>query len=349
MAAQEPQGRNSEGVRVIRHPRSEGAIEQGWIRKPTGTLFEAVNAYGWYSESQSYRPYERTSGYGARCGPNHDFYQTAPEQGWLRKPTGTFYEAVSGYGWYHDSFFSTPRHPARDLERWDQDDATFDVIVVSPAINDWFQDTVRTAPGPRYLRDAGQSVGWIFPTLPVSSYDPAPQDWTIHTERMGLEMRVQRYTNPDLSWLANVSPITGWNAPVDRLGTGARYQRDTNVDRSYLAIVTPPFDPALQAWSIPADRMAHALGRWTAETNPTYGWITPDLLLVFDPALFPGIAELVGWSTPKPASLSIQRAVFVYDVSWVHDVIPLTDPAASTFIRLRPIAPIVHARRRRRR
>lgn len=386
MADQQPQGRNSEGVVAIRHPRSEGAIEQGWLAKATGsgTFYEARTDFGWYSATQSIRAQGAVRFYGERGRRTELYYQTAPEQGWLRKPTGTFYEARTGFGWYHDTFASTPRHPARDLDRWDQDDTNFDVIVNAPAINDWFQDTVRTASGPRYLRDGGQSVGWIFPTLPVSSYDPAPQDWTIHTERMGLELRGPRDTTPDLSWLANasaltgwnlpadrvsrlahlwpdtqqtnpwlgsVSPIVGWNAPTDRLSRAlGSWKRETSSDLSWLSPNLPQtFDPALQGWIIPADRMAHALGRWTAETNPTYGWITPDLLIVFDPAVFPGIAELVGWSTPKSASLSMQRAVFVYDLSWLHDVIPLTDPVASTFIRLRPIAPIVHARRRRRR
>ena len=181
-----------------------------------------------------------------------------------------------------------------------------------PKVNPWAIPADRMGVGLRYRRGTETELGWLFQT-PPAVFDPSSQPWVTATDRLAPGRRYPRDTNTDVSWLANNVPITGWNAPTDRL--------------------------------------ARASAVWRQETNPDNAWLSSaqPVVVVFDPALFPGIAALVGYWTPSSASLQTAYYLALVDLSWVHDVIPLTDPEAGAFIRLRPIAPIVHSRRRKRR
>jgi hypothetical protein len=186
--------------------------------------------------------------------------------------------------------------------------------IFNPAQLSWQIQTVVTRDVRLYQRDTNRDHAWIFENLPVVvEFDPALQPWTIPADRMAhASGQWRQETNPDVSWMASVSPISGWTAPMERL--------------------------------------PHALGRWTPETNLDNAWLFSVQPVAFDGALFPGIAELVGARTPMGPRLAVVYYLSLVDLSWVHDVIPLTDPLPGpTFIPLRPIAPIMSARRRNKR
>jgi hypothetical protein len=141
--------------------------------------------------------------------------------------------------------------------------------------------------------------------------------------------------------------VVPWSIPADRMGARLSGRADTNLDLSWLTALGS-YDPAIAAWTIDSQFVARAK-YWTAPWT-SIDWCTATLPAApFDAALFPGIAELVGWRTPNGTILALPLGGFVYDLSWVHDVIPLTDPVTGTVIHIRPIAPIMNRRRHRRR
>ena len=132
-----------------------------------------------------------------------------------------------------------------------------------------------------------------------------------------------------------------WSLPWDRMAPGPTYIPDTHVDPAWIA-ATLAFDPAQCNWSIDSQRVPNA--RYRTDTNRDSAWVVATLS--FDPALYAPVAQIHGTRTAESLVLAVQLQVALYDLSWVHDVIPLTDPDAETIIHLRPIAPIMSARRR---
>lgn len=191
---------------------------------------------------------------------------------------------------------------------------------------------------------AGNAVGAASEEEPA--FDPAVESWAIRSERTHARSWVLRETADALAWLSVPVPMVGWNCPDVRMGRGQGPRPDTNPDVAWMATPVP-----ISGWTAPTDRMDRVLARWTPEVNPDHAWMAESQPVVeaFDGALFPAIAELVGQWTPASARVDTVRSVFLFDLSWVHDVIPLTETPPVPFINLRPIAPIMNRRRRRRR
>ena len=243
MAGPQPNGRNSEGVVAIQHPRSDFP-QQGWQGKAanSGVYYEASEGFGWFSETQSYRSTDKSIKHGRYNRSNiRAFYETQPAR--VYKATGTFYEAYTGYGWYSESqsfrpneqgiaygkrrgpkwdfyqsqplnvytstlsavydpaindweipSFRTTGHPSRLFENWDQDDQSFDFITFAagfdPATLNWTIDTSRMLAGPvtRVRRDTPVDSSWIFPNLPAI-FDPSAQIWVIQSHRPAYRVR----------------------------------------------------------------------------------------------------------------------------------------------------------------
>ena len=323
--------------------------QQGWIGKPNLTggaaLYEAGTGFGWWSETQSFRPNESANLYGplrGRRGKNHYFYQTQQE--------------VINFSQAFD-----------------------------PALQDWCIDSGRTSQllG-RFLRDTNTDVSWLFPTLPVV-FDPAIQEWTQSTDRTAPGPRYRLDTNTDISWIFPNLPafdpaLQDWTQATTRTATGKRYQRDTNTDVSWIFPTLPVFDPATCPWAVQSDlpqrKSSSYLQRrtgpagfavydpafWPATTIHSYrlwkapkglwqpdldnAWIQTSIPPPFDATTQFAALGIPGTRTTARARLLVSRYQSFYDLSFVHDVIPLTDPVAATVIHLRPIAPIMSARRR---
>lgn len=186
----------------------------------------------------------------------------------------------------------------------------FTPIQFVPNTQAWWLDSVRMGTGVRYQRDTHRDTAWSYQAVPVI-FDPSGQPWTIDSQR---NIRRQLLTAGD--------------------------------DETFLGGF---FDPKTVPWHIESRRVEAPA--WWPSDQPDAAWITPNLVVAppFDAALFPAIAELVGHRTPRQASLVLQGGSYVFDLSFVHDVLGLTDPVPSALIKLRPIAPIMNRRRQRRR
>lgn len=311
------QNRASEGVVTVRFPRTDFP-QQGWIRKATGSadaLFEAANAYGWYSASQSYRPYERTQNYGAygnKIRSNRDFYQTEPQQGWIRKPTVNnlttdFYEALTDFGWYgatqaYRSYERTQKYGAygnkirsnRDFYQTSPNQGwqAKPVLSLYEAYTGfgWYKPTQdfrstdklikygkRTLNQHPYYQTSPLDFGW-YPTIPIA-FDPAVGDWYIHETMTGLRRNVRwRPTEPlerpeDPNQF--LGELHGWADPVDPA-------IKPSFNRSRFRVTEPlarPNNPneflgELHAWSDPVDpRTPRAKNFWRPTEPAQISWL----------------------------------------------------------------------------
>ena len=234
-----------------------------------------------------------------------------------------------------------------------QDGSSFRVLQGDTVDAAFYSAIVQLAESFRNVRDRSLSFGGERKPIETSGsgasaeapvFDPAQQTWQIDSQRVE---RSVYWTSPwmDLVWRVHDPRLQSWTIDSQRM-VRTRYWTSSDADVSWLTPVTP-----VTGWTASSDRASPVLARWDADTNLDNAWIYNALpvVVVFDPALFPGIAELVGWRTPNGTLLALPLGGFVYDLSWVHDVIPLTDPVTGTVIHIRPIAPIMNRRRHRRR
>ena len=83
--------------------------------------------------------------------------------------------------------------------------------------------------------------------------------------------------------------------------------------------------------------------------GPSQDWLTVNIPTPFDARLVVHSSDdRLGEKRSRIPKFQVSYYPYLYDMSWVHDVIPLTDPVVVA-PRLRPIAPIMSARRRTRR
>jgi len=205
-----------------------------------------------------------------------------------------------------------------------------------PSLYNWTIPSTRILVG-RYWSNGAIDLSWL-------ANESALTNWTIPSDRAARTRSLWPDTNQPTTWLSSVTPIIGWALSYERMAHGLGPRADTNTDHAWLAYPSP-----IIGWNAPTDRQARAMGRWAPETNSDNAWIFSVLPVPFDGAIFPGIAELVGSRTPPSPRLAVAQHWAWYDLSWLHDVIPLTDPVAPSTSRPRPIAPIMSARRRKKR
>ena len=295
--------------------------QQGWLNKPVNlNLYEANRGFGWFSETQSYRPNENRNGYRTRQSAVRPFYQTEPQQGWIGKPNLTLYEARGGTAWFSQTqTWVTPKHPARDLDRWDQNDATFDVInftaAFDPSLLNWQIPSARIPNHPARDLDRWDQDDANFDVVNFAqAFDPAIQDWHIDSARTSQRLgRFLRDTNTDVAWINQNLPVVfdpaiqDWHIDSARtakkLGT---FLRETAPDNSWMG------DHAqLNEWDIPADRMR--LGpRYQRDTNTDVSWIFPNLP-AFDPST-------QNWTSDSPRTTkSLGRFIreTSFDTAWM--------------------------------
>ncbi len=250
--------------------------QQGWLLKPkvagtTSDLYEQDTDFGWWSETQSYRPNEQTIRYGPKkIGNKQEFYKTEPQQGWLAKPIISFYEPNSGIGWLEETAtWITPKHPARDLDRWDQDDANFDIVnfgsTFDPSLQTWTSPDVRM--GVRkpnvVMRPAGLEPVFI-----------GNQDWGLPADRMASRKAEWKWdTVLDLGWLGAtvVDPVVT-AAAVSQLSNSFRNVRNRSLyldgDKRPSASggqAATVFDPSSEPWTIDSQR-------WVPGLRPPMSW-----------------------------------------------------------------------------
>jgi len=266
--------------------------QQGWLNKPVNlNLYEANSGFGWFSETQSYRPNENRNGYRTRQRAVRPFYQTEPQQGWIGKPNLTLYEARGGTAWFSQTqTWVTPKHPARDLDRWDQNDATFDVInftaAFDPSLLNWQIPSARIPNHPARDLDRWDQDDANFDVVNFAqAFDPATQDWHIDTARTSQRLgRFLRETVPDNAWMGDHAQLNAWGIPADRMRLGLRYQRDTNTDVSWIFPTLPVFDPVNFNWTQQTEQTQGGK-TYQRDTNPDTSWMFPNLPAAFDPAI----------------------------------------------------------------
>jgi len=329
--------RSSEGVVAIRHPRTDFP-QMGWLSKATITFYEPNSGFGWFSETQSYLPNQNRNGYKTRQRAIRPFYQTEPQQGWLNKPVNpNLYEANTGTAWLaQTATWITPKHPARDLDRWDQDDTNFDVINFSqafnPALQDWHIETVQTRKRKWWTSDP-QQFDWLYQNVLV---DPSVFLWTIPDVRTrARNAAIPRGSEPqDTSWAFPNLPavfdpaIQNWLQQTDRTAPGLRYRRDTNTDVSWIfQNLTAVFDPATQTWMLDTTRTGTR--KWWAGDQPQFDWLYQNVL--FDPFLYRG-SHPADRMAPNLLVRDWQRFRTDPDLAWIFTNLTLVfDPATQSW------------------
>ena len=259
--------------------------QQGWLNKPVNlNLYEANSGFGWFSETQSFRPDQTKLRYGAKSRSKVlQFYQTQP---------GDVYDpsvlARLHTSWVIPSERLRP-HPARDLDRWDQDDANFDVVnftaAFDPSLLNWQIPSARIPNHPARDLDRWDQDDANFDVVNFAqAFDPATQDWHIDSaltsKRLG---RFLRETVPDNAWMGDHAQLNAWGIPADRMRLGLRYQRDTNTDVSWIFPTLPVFDPVNFNWTQQTEQTQGGK-TYQRDTNPDTSWMFPNLPAAFDPS-----------------------------------------------------------------
>ena len=336
--AEKPVGnRSSEGVVAIRHPRTDFP-QMGWLSKATLTFYEPNDGFGWWSETQSFRPNENPLGYRTRQRSPRVFYQTEPQQGWLNKPVNlNLYEANTGFGWFSETHSFRPNertigsgawrgprhafyqtkpsevydpsvlarlhtswsipsertraHAARDLDRWDQDDANFDVITFTtfdPAQQEWHIETVKTRTRKWWSSDP-QPFDWLYQNVLV---DPSVFLWTMPDVRTrARNAAIPRGSEPqDTSWVYQNLPLVfdpatqTWMADTTSTRTRKWWSSDPHpqFDWLYQNVLV---DPSLYSWSIDSQWKPNRRP-WSSDPHPQFDWLFQNVL--FDPLLYRG-------------------------------------------------------------
>jgi hypothetical protein len=281
VAAQQPQGRNSEGVKVIRHPR--GDIQNvGWLRSVTSGAYEPTTGYGWYGETQSMRLRDQS----------RLVRETNVSLGWL-------FSSVPGgvnpslFNWQIDSLRNVRNRSlyqdgARNPAVGNSGSADF-TIPLDPTQVGWPADS-QLNPGKPYWTSQWTGNDWITPDV-VAQFNPANQgNWPIDSQRpqKPLEQKIVCWTSSGyfvsllddfefakFPWRTDSQRVPGkpyWTAPW------------TGVD------FIPPetsavFDPAQESWVVDSQRVP-APPPWTNNWTGN-DWLSPDLLaeIAHNPAI----------------------------------------------------------------
>lgn len=282
MADNQPQGRNSEGVVAIRHPRTD-VPEFGWIVTPAAsTAYNAFTGYAWYGETQALRT-------AARAKLVRD---TNVALGWLfQSIPGTVNPAL--YDWNTNSLRNVrDRSLYLDGEKrpsHGQGGATDAVAAFDPAVSEWPIDSQRVASKP-YWTSRWHGVDWLTPSI-TSSFNPATQPWSSDSQ-----LPVKSTQNRLISWTRSGYFLSlfddfefakfPWRTDSQRIPADP-YWTNLWIGTDFI----PPelravFDPAGQFnWQVDSQRVPakpYWTSRWTGND-----WLGPALLaeIAHNPAI----------------------------------------------------------------
>lgn len=248
--------------------------QQGWIRKPTGNLFE-------YRQRSWHVPTVLTPD-GARLREKRLHYADFQQQGWIQKPTGNLFE-------YRERSWHVPSERTGTKKQYWLDTNQQPAWIYAgslgatynPSVNDWNTETSRTGPSLKWMGDTNTS-------LPFGSVPGIDGDWHIDTVRASSPTRS--------SWYAT-QPLDGWWAaaftgtfdpstfPWSNYGYGDRPFLDQSLFQDAAkgqarggfggGEAPAPFDPSVVNWTVdsgvPAKRQSPSYWRNALKASQSFG------------------------------------------------------------------------------
>lgn len=368
--ADSARNRSSEGVHTSVFPRTDFP-QQGWIRKPTvnGTVndfYEAIKGFGWFSQTQSFRSNEHQISYGARIRSLvRPFYQTEPQQGWIRKPTvngatNDLYEAITDFGWYGRTNSDVPPiRKSRMLDQWPFDDTAVDISqVFNPATADWGIDTALASKKIRRYSVDQPNTDWIGNVASGSLFDPSiiggileqtadTRRWILQQLSLNVGIKSDGAAGPPPPVPFDPA-VLGWT--ID----SGRTPNRKGLPESYLApqrgafqVVNTQVLAAVWAQTLNDDAMAKGrIYLRPRQEQPAQDWIYTSI-----PPF--NVQFVIHSEMPLRMAAGkwfiLQHGHYLNDLSWLKDVLGLVDLPPTATHHKRPIAPIMSARRRNRR
>jgi hypothetical protein len=275
----------------------------GWLRAVTSTAYDAKTGFGWFSETQSFRPptslryrfdtndqkegwidatLESPNKYPAMAQLLNSFRHVRIASLYLdgeRKPTdpasvggGSSAQAAAFdptyLGWGIDSQ-RPQRAPYWRLTEWDVDWIRSDIEVLDPSTHAWSMES-----GWVYKRKSDLPISWTRTGWFVSLYHDVARefDWTVNSQRV-----------PGIRYWTSPSPATDF----------------------LTSDVISAFNPALEDRQIDSQRVPHA-PYWTSQWFGNE-WVNPALLaqIAFNPAqenwhIQSGTYKKRGWWSDRP-------------------------------------------------
>lgn len=382
MSNNEGVANSGDGVLSIRHPRSDWP-QDGWISYVTRTRDIPPFIAPCLSETNSYRPPDRRA-----VQRNYVLYPDAQEQWWVSfTPVITPY--IAKQDWHIDTVITGKREwHTSDYPRTDWLYTSLPAVF-DPALQDWYIKTERTTNPQHVrklhwdagLQDTNWFVGsspvfrnWVIPTTRTPQRDlsprpteqrldwntvnlqpgtnPAINDWHVDTTRTTQRDRQPQLSDHKVEWMVAVLPaFRDWGIPTVR----TEDRRVPQTYRSWLADQenwTAPFTPAItppivqQDWHIKTAQTGKR--GWYANDFPGVDWaFSVTAVPPFDPTQQSWPILGLRSDTNRRPNQVVFVSIDVMDLSWSPDA--PTNPGTTAFPRLRPIAPIMSARRRNRR
>lgn len=281
MAAQQPQGRNSEGVKVIRHPRGIDTPDSDWLRSVTTGAYDPTTGYGWAFATQSMRVAARA--------------RSARE---TNLSLGSLFASVAGnvnpalYDWQINSLRNVRNRSlyqdgARNPAHGNSVSADF-TIPFDPTQTGWPADSQIVSDKP-YWTSQWTGNDWLTPDI-AAQFDPSKQGfWTIDSQRLQTPQiqKIICWTNSGYFVSLLDEFEVGkfpWRTDSQRV-PGKPYWTNPWIGTDFI----PPelrslFDPAQESWMVDSQRIP-APPYWTS-TWTGNDWINPELLaeIAHDPA-----------------------------------------------------------------
>ncbi len=280
--AESPNGRNSEGVQVIRHPRSADQPEQGWLR--------AVNLqrFSWYSATQSIRMgVERGGRFTAwgqdtsfvaptqvqsfnpasldwhvdtarmgqakpfpRADVSDDWLSGFPQQAWGISADRAFSEEERVSGDLSSLTWLTPYESANSGGGW-----------TGGAYQERISEGVCIR---RFVRTDFPEMGWLQ-TANIPAYNPAPQDWHVDTARTPSSIKPFPLGQVAGGWVGGQP--SAWLIPAEYPYKSRRYWTGQPFSQDWLSGFPRP-----NAWPVSADRAISHEDIVSADLG-TLGWL----------------------------------------------------------------------------
>lgn len=281
MADNQPQGRNSEGVVAIRHPRTD-VPEFGWIVTPAASMaYNAFTGYAWYSETQAPRA----------AAIARMVRDTNVSLGWLfQSIPGTVNPAL--YDWGIQSlrnvrdrslYLDGEKRPSHGLGGGSDPIAPFD-----PAVSEWPIDSQRQ-PNKPYWTSRWIGIDWLTPDI-TTPFNPSSQPWSQDSQRP-----TKSTQNRLISWTRS-----GYFLSLFDDFEFAKFPWHTDSQRvphdpywTNLWIGTDFIPPELRAVFTPASQLNWQIDSQRVPAPPYWNsawqgndWLTPALLaqIAFNPA-----------------------------------------------------------------
>jgi len=234
-------------------------------------------------------------------------------------------------------------------EYYKQSFAITDARKILPAVEQ-LANSFRTDEKAPYLYLPSEDIGWLYANLPT--FNPALFIQGQSSFRTNSKAPYRASADTNIGWLYAVTSTFDpalfiQSQPSLRTPSRSLYRYATSEDMGWLYATLPVvFDPQYLIHVVD-DQIARARRRAPQNDQPSQAWIYANLP-AFNPAFF--IQGQPSFRTDEREELELAYQAWVNDLSWLHDVLGLVDtPFVPGTVYQRPIAPIMSARRRRRR